>query len=127
MDELQKRILKGQRIKERRLFCGLSQTELGNKLNVKFTTISKYESGEIKSIDSDILSLIADITNTDLDYFLLKTNDPEIKKQDLKKDIQYATYYDNKIKHMTQEQKDAIKKEVDNFADFVINKYFDKK
>jgi transcriptional regulator with XRE-family HTH domain len=77
MDDLQKRVKKGQRIKERRVFCGFSQLELGNKVGVKFTTISKYESGDIKSIDSDMLSLIADITYTNIEYFLLKTDNPE--------------------------------------------------
>ena len=121
MDELQKRILKGQRIKERRLFCGLSQTELGDKLNVKFTTISKYESGEIKSIDSDTLSLIADITDTDLDYFLLKTDKPEKAfnvTYDYKNNNRVATH----VSIDYQKLSDSQKLEVNNFISFLKSK-----
>jgi repressor LexA len=93
MDDFQKRILKGNRIRERRVNSGLSQTELGDKLGVKFTTISKYENGEIKSIDSDILSLIADITNTDIDYLLLKTDIPDKLDYKYSKDINTSDVY----------------------------------
>ena len=68
------RLIMGQRIKERRKLANLSQTELGNKIGVSFGTISKYESGDIKSIDATILNDIAKITNTDVNYFLLNTD-----------------------------------------------------
>ena len=64
------RNLMGKRIKERRKLANLSQTELGDKIGVTYATISKYESGEIKSIDATILNNIAKYTNTGINYFL---------------------------------------------------------
>lgn len=84
------RILMGKRIKERRKLVNLSQTQLGEKIGVTFATISKYESGEIKSIDATILNNIAKITETDVNYFLLNTNNPNLKNsnnENLVKDI----------------------------------------
>lgn len=75
------RLIMGQRIKERRKLANLSQTELGNKIGVSFGTISKYESGDIKSIDATILNNIAKITNTDVNYFLLNTDIPNSEEK----------------------------------------------
>lgn len=75
------RLIMGQRIKERRKLANLSQTELGNKIGVSFGTISKYESGDIKSIDATILNDIAKITNTDVNYFLLNTDIPNSEEK----------------------------------------------
>ncbi len=81
--DIKDRGLIGKRIKERRELAGLTQEQVGNKIGKKFTTVAKYESGEIKNIDILTIADIADITNTDLEYLLLKTNIPE-KKEDIK-------------------------------------------
>ena len=73
---LQQREIMGERIKERRKHAGLSQGELGDKIKVTYATISKYESGLIKSIDANILNNIAKATNTDINYLLGNTSTP---------------------------------------------------
>lgn len=78
------RKLMGKRIKERRELSNLTQEQVGNKIGKKFTTVAKYESGEIKNIDVLVIDEIAEILDTNLDYFLLKTNIPE-RKENLKK------------------------------------------
>lgn len=51
----------GNRIRQKRIECNLSQEELGEKLGVKKSAISKMERGEIKTIDRDHVSKMASI------------------------------------------------------------------
>ena len=51
----------GNRIRQKRIECNLSQEELGKKLGVKKSAISKMERGEIKTIDRDHVSKMASI------------------------------------------------------------------
>lgn len=69
----------GKRIKERRELANLTLEQVGNRVGKTFATIAKYESGEIKNIDIMVLSTIADMTNTNIDYLLLKSNNPDMK------------------------------------------------
>lgn len=63
----------GEKIKLKRKELGLSQTDLANKVGLKFGTISKYEKDEI-SIPSNTLKLIADVLNISTDYLLGATS-----------------------------------------------------
>lgn len=51
----------GQRIRQKRIEYNLSQEELGAKLGVKKSAISKMERGEIKTIDRDHIAKMAAI------------------------------------------------------------------
>ena len=51
----------GNRIRQKRIECNLSQEELGEKLGVKKSAISKMERGEIKTIDRDHVAKMASI------------------------------------------------------------------
>jgi repressor LexA len=62
--------MKRERIKERRLNLGLTQTNIGNKLGVGKATIQKYEAGVIKSIDTDTFAKLADILDCSPLYLL---------------------------------------------------------
>lgn len=77
--ELTDRQLIGRRIKERREAKGLTLEQVAFAIDKTFPTVAKYESGEIKNIDIMVISTIADMTDTDIDYLLLKINTP--KKQ----------------------------------------------
>lgn len=78
MTEINRELI-GKRIKERRELANLTLEQVGNKVGKTFATIAKYESGEIKNIDIMVLSTIADMTNTNIDYLLLKSDNPDIK------------------------------------------------
>jgi len=65
----------GERIKRLRLKHGLTQEQLSEKLNLKKTDISKYESDNDEP-GLDILKLLAEIFNVSVDYLLWLTNDP---------------------------------------------------
>ena len=46
----------GQRIRQKRIELGLTQEELGQKLGIKKSAISKIENGEVKAIDRDYIA-----------------------------------------------------------------------
>lgn len=69
----------GEKIKLKRKELGLSQTDLANRVGLKFGTISKYEKDEI-SIPSNTLKLIADVLNISTDYLLGVTSMENPKK-----------------------------------------------
>lgn len=62
----------GERIKLKRKELGLNQTELADKVGLKFSTISKYEKDEI-SIPASNLKDIANVLNVSTDYLLGNT------------------------------------------------------
>jgi transcriptional regulator with XRE-family HTH domain len=72
----------GRRIRARRLACGLSQNQLGEKLGVKFQQIQKYEKG-VNAVSSDRLEQISDIFQVPITFFygsdgLVKTGQTSI-------------------------------------------------
>ncbi len=76
MNEFDRELI-GKRLKSRRELAGLTQEQVGEKVGKTFATVAKYESGEIKNIDIMVISIIADITNTNIDYLLLKSDSPD--------------------------------------------------
>ncbi|MDQ0340233.1 transcriptional regulator with XRE-family HTH domain [Caldalkalibacillus uzonensis] len=82
-----------QRLRTLRKAKGLTQEELGRKVNVTKVSISGYESGN-RSPDMDTLKMLADALDVSIDYLLgrdqaqTKTNDlPELTEKD-ERDIQ---------------------------------------
>lgn len=63
----------GNRIKKERLKLGLSQAELGNKVNVKNSAISNYES-DFRIPPADILVKLANVFCCTTDYLLCRTD-----------------------------------------------------
>ena len=58
----------GKKIKQLRIIYNLTQKELADKINVKASTISKYENGERK-VSFDTITKIAKELHCRLDYF----------------------------------------------------------
>ncbi len=59
----------GKKLRESRIMCGLSQTELGDALGCTFQQIQKYEKGSNR-ISTYRLILWGKTTNKDWDYFV---------------------------------------------------------
>ena len=75
MNEDERKLI-GKRLKERREINNFTLEQVANKIGKTFPTVAKYESGEIKNIDIMVISIIADMTDTDIDYLLLKSDSP---------------------------------------------------
>ena len=68
----------GKRIKERRKELGLSQTELAQRVNVKYkSSISKIENGIGENMTTERLQVYATALNTTPIYLLGLCDDPE--------------------------------------------------
>lgn len=50
-----------ERIKERRIFMGYTQEELGEKLGLQKSAIAKYENGRVENIKRSVISNMAKI------------------------------------------------------------------
>lgn len=60
----------GNRIKEKRLECGLTQEEVANQINISPQYLSNIEANNVKSIGLKTLFAIANALNTSFDYLL---------------------------------------------------------
>ena len=81
-----------------RLAAGMTQAELGEKLNYSDKSISKWERGDVTT-DVFVLMQIADIFGVDVDYLLKPHN--EIEPAIYNKPVQQATYTTNMITLVT--------------------------
>lgn len=105
------------RLKELRKSNNLTQAELGKILGVGKTTVSMYETSN--SAPSDEIKLkISEYFNISLDYLLGKTN---IKNYE-DKETTIALHSDVDYENLPTEAKD----EINNFIEYVKNKYKDK-
>lgn len=69
----------GERLRELREKRGLTQEELGKKINQKKANISKYETGKLQpSIET--IDFLANYFNVTADYLLDRTDNPQILK-----------------------------------------------
>lgn len=60
----------GQRIRQKRIELGLTQEELGQKLGIKKSAISKIENGEIKAIDRDYIAKMVQLFHCDANWLM---------------------------------------------------------
>lgn len=95
----------GERLKDLRKKRSLTQSQLGEKLNVTKASISGYEN-DTRSPDRETLVKIAEIFNVSTDYLLGRTDDKE------KAPTLVAAHLDDDL---TEEQLDEVK----NFIDFI--------
>lgn len=95
----------GERLKDLRKKRSLTQSQLGDKLNVTKASISGYEN-DTRSPDRETLVKIAEIFNVSTDYLLGRTDDKE------KGPTLVAAHLDDDL---TEEQLDEVK----NFIDFI--------
>jgi transcriptional regulator with XRE-family HTH domain len=64
------------RLKKLRIENHLTQEELGNKVNLKKSAISKYERGRVEP-NIELVVKFAEIFNVSVDYLTCKTNNSE--------------------------------------------------
>lgn len=66
----------GDRIKQRRILCGISASELAALLGKNRSTIYRYENSDIENLPTDILEPLARVLCTSPAYLMGWTDDP---------------------------------------------------
>ncbi len=100
------------RIKELRQKKGINQAELAKVFGVSQQTISSYEKG-IREPDIETLNNLSDFFNVSLDYLLGKTNIPDtVETLALSRKDGYE-----------DDLPEEAKKEIENFKEFIKQKY----
>ena len=69
----------GKRLKERRVFLGMSQKELGEKLKVSYQQIQKYENA-ITRVPHSRMFFIARLLDRPLEWFTEKIDEPPARR-----------------------------------------------
>ena len=77
--------MKYQRIRDLREDSDLTQTQIGENLNIPQRTYAYYESGE-RTIPPEILIALADFYNTSIDYLLCRTDNRKPYKKSILKE-----------------------------------------
>lgn len=65
----------GDRIKQARMAAGLSQEELADKIGVKFSVISKYETGRVKNLKRETIAALAEALNVKPSWLMCMDDD----------------------------------------------------
>lgn len=107
------------RLKELRIDKNLSQAKLAELFNISQQAVSHYEKG-VRDIDSALLKNLANFFNVSTDYLL---GISDIKNYTDDSNITIALNSDTDYDDLPDE---AIK-EINNFIDYVKEKYRDKK
>lgn len=101
----------------------ISQKELANAIQTTEVSISRYMSGD-RQPKIYIVQKIAEYLNISSDYLLGITDSHTQQKND---DVLYATNINKDYTKLSKDEQESIKKDVENYADYVIRKHFDDK
>ncbi|WP_300347599.1 helix-turn-helix transcriptional regulator [Clostridium sp.] len=108
------------RIRELRTEKKITQSELGNILDVGKTTISMYENGN-STPDDELKKKLSIFFNVSLDYLMGTSDIKESAEQLLKdKSMTLALHNSNGI---DDELPDEARKEIEDFIEYVKHKY----
>ena len=79
----------GERIKEARIAAGLTQTELAEKVGLKFSAIHKYESGRVVNLKRETISALAAALNVKPSWLMcMDENAPDSLRQLAKQTVE---------------------------------------
>lgn len=111
------------RIKQLRNEKGISQVDLGNVFNISQQTISSYENGS-REPDSELLKGLSKYFNVSIDYILGNSDikEPAEKLLEKNKDNEYTIALHNNNGY-DEELPEEARKEIDNFIEYVRQKY----
>ena len=96
----------GKRLKERRIFLGLSQTELANMLDISFQQVQKYEKGTNRISASRLVDL-SNVLEVNITYFFNEKGKNE-SKDDLTAQRETLTLVRNYYKITDKKKRDSV-------------------
>lgn len=100
----------GDRIKRLRLSKKLTQEELGNRLGVQKSVISKYEKGRVTNMKQSMIKKMASVLDVTPTYLMALTDEETESNQDseLNAILDHAMSFDGKP--MTDHDREVIKR-----------------
>ncbi|MGL6187160.1 MAG: helix-turn-helix domain-containing protein [Clostridium chrysemydis] len=110
----------GTRLKELRKDKGLTQSQLADILKTSPSSIGMYEQNR-RTPDTETLQTLSDFFNVSVDYLIGKSDIKESADDLIKnKQVTIALHNDDGI---NAELPDEAKQEIENFIEYVKNKY----
>jgi len=103
-----------ERIKARRLECGLSVDEVAAQLGVSRATVYRYESAEIKNMGIDKITPLAGVLKISPIYLMGWTDDPENYATIL---IEETPFTQNSLPPLTSKDERSIQKRLQAILD----------
>ena len=103
----------GERIRTSRKRIKMSMKELGKKVDLHESTISRYEAGEIQALDLEKLKQFAKVLNVSTDYLIgwdLNKNNNDLTLKEIAIDLGVNTFTNSEIE------------EIINFCKYIISK-----
>lgn len=105
----------GERIKQARKAAGMTQTELADKIGVKFAAIHKYENGLIVNLKRETIAALAAALNVSPAWLMCMDDEAEDKQPPTEEEVKFALFNGADVE-ITDEMYD----EVLRFRDYVI-------
>jgi transcriptional regulator with XRE-family HTH domain len=96
----------GKNLKKRRIFLGLSQTELANMLDISFQQVQKYEKGTNRISASRLVDL-SNVLDVNITYFFNEKGKNE-SKDDLMAQRETLTLVRNYYKITDKKKRDSV-------------------
>ena len=96
----------GKNLKKRRIFLGLSQTELANMLDISFQQVQKYEKGTNRISASRLVDL-SNVLDVNITYFF-NEKDKNESKDDLMAQRETLTLVRNYYKITDKKKRDSV-------------------
>ncbi|PGH85795.1 transcriptional regulator [Bacillus thuringiensis] len=109
------------RIKELRKKKKWSQKELGEKVDVSESFISKVESGK-KQPSREVTAKIAEIFNATTDYLLGRSNDPRLDEDGDKATDELARKFAELVADLPKDEQENVWKQALMYVNFTKNK-----
>ncbi|WP_020006329.1 helix-turn-helix domain-containing protein [Salinicoccus albus] len=109
----------GKQIKHYRKIRGLTQKDLADKIDVSNVVLSRYESSQ-RTPDTETQVKLADVLEISLDE--LYGRQPRQAADDPFEDAEALMFSDKEgFDNLPEEEKEAVKKQVDDFLNYILD------
>ena len=106
----------GNKVKELREKCELTQKQLADKSGITQATISRIESGSVKELKSDALIRLSNALNVTIDFLVGKTN--KLSSSEIIDNDKDANFIFRGFEKLSE----GNKKQLKDYVDFLIQK-----
>ncbi|MDT3494944.1 helix-turn-helix domain-containing protein [Bacillus toyonensis] len=113
--------MRGDRVKQLRKEMKWTQEELGNRVDLKKSTISEIENNK-KDAGRKAITKIATVLNCTTDYLLGLTDDPRLNESEDNKTDELARKFAELVADLPKEEQENVWKQALMYVNFTKNK-----